>query len=95
MTTTVQRLRILDLEATSDWVGHPGPAEENALDGERVAFLLSGESERAQPLRDRDPAAVIDSADERDALVGMRGVMIGFALMVPFWALVAAVFVLA
>lgn len=95
MTTTVQRLRIVDLEAVSDWVEHPGPEEENALDGERVAFLLSGESERAQPLRDHDSAAVIESADERDALVGMRGVMIGFTLMIPFWALVATIFVLA
>jgi hypothetical protein len=94
MTTTVQRLRIQDFEAEAGWVDHPGPEAERALDNEWVALLLSGDSERARPHQDREPEVVIEPADDRDALAGMRGVMVGLALMLPFWALVAAIVLL-
>jgi len=91
MTTTIRSLRVLEIEAEADWGEHPAREDEHGLDDEVVARLLSGAPEGAQRPRDRELAAAIAAADEGDALVAMRGVMIGLALVTPFWALVAAV----
>jgi len=94
MTTTIRSLRVLEFEAEADWGEHPAREEEHGLADEEVARLLSGAPERAQRDRDRELAVAIEAADEGDALVAMRGVMIGLAWVTPFWALVAAIVLL-
>ena len=94
MTTTIRSLRVLEFEPEADWGEHPVREEEHDLDDEEVARRLSGAPERAQRDRDRELAVAIEAADEGDALVAMRGVMIGLAWVTPFWALVTAIVLL-
>jgi len=94
MTTTIRSLRVLEFEDEADWGEHSARVEEHGLDDEEAARLLSGAPERVQRDRDRELAVAIEAADEGDALVAMRGVMIGLAWVTPFWALVTAIVLL-
>jgi len=94
MTTTIRSLRVLEFEDEADWGEHSAREEEHGLDDEEAARLLSGAPERVQRDRDSELAVAIEAADEGDALVAMRGVMIGLAWVTPFWALVAAIVLL-
>ena len=91
MTTVIQRLLVLEYEAEADWGRHPAREAERFLDDDEVARLLSGAPERAQPDHGGEPAMALEVADEGDALAAMRGVMMGLALLTPFWALIAAI----
>lgn len=90
MTTIIQRLRIFEYEAEPDWGGHAAREEEGVLDEEGVARLLFGVPGQARPDLGRERAMAIEATDDGDALAAMRGVMIGFAMLIPFWTIVAA-----
>jgi len=95
MANATHRLHLFQYEAEPDWGKYLNREEGPDLDDEQVARLLLGARLRTQRDSDREPAVAIEAAAESDALTAMRGVMVGLAWVVPVWALIGAIFLLA
>jgi len=93
MANPMHRLHLLKCEEEPDWDEDLNREQGLVLDDEQVAHLLLGAPLRMQRDCDREPAVVIGAATEGDALASTRGVMGGFALMIPVWSLIAAILV--
>ena len=84
------RLRPLEYEAVTGEFERLDRDDEPVLDEEQVARLLLGAPPRLSLAGEDERESVIKGAGDGDALAAMRGLMIGFAWMLPIWCVIAA-----
>lgn len=94
MANATHRIRPLNYAAETGLYARLNREEGPVLDNEQVANLLLGAPMRPWSAGEREPAAVIEGTDEVDALVAMRGLMVGLAWVAPMWVLLAAAIIL-
>jgi len=89
MANAAYGLRPLKYEAETGVFERLNRDDGPVLNDEQVANVLLGAPPRSSLAREFEPAAVIGSADDGDALVAMRGLMIGLTWVLPIWGLIA------
>lgn len=94
MANATHRLRPLNYAAETGLYERLNPDDGPILDDEQVSSLLLGAPSRPWSAREREPDTVIEGAHDDDALVAMRGLMLGLAWVAPMWALFAAAIIL-
>jgi hypothetical protein len=94
MANATHGLRPLNYEAETGLYERLNRDQRPILDNEQVARLLLGAPSWPRSTGEREPDTVIERADEDDALVAMRGLMLGLAWVAPMWVLFAAAIIL-
>jgi len=94
MANAMHRLQLFKYEEEPDWGEDLNREQAPVLDDEPVACIRMDATSRMQWDCHREPMVLIGAATEGDALAALRGVMVGFALMILVWSLIAAILVL-
>jgi hypothetical protein len=95
MTIVTQQLHLLEYEVEQSSREFLDREEEPVIDDAEVARLLMVAAAPTGPAGLGQPLVALDPSDSSDGLSAMRGLLIGFAWVAPFWLLVVTILLLA